>query len=218
MRTKALLLAALLSTAGFTSTFAADPTNVYSVNVVGYVTLTINNSSVYRIICNPLIASNNNLSALIPTAVDGCQVYKLNPSGAYSIATFDETIPGWDLDFPIATGEGVFIKLSVPGSFNVTFVGEVAQRDQSNKQLPVGLSLQGSLVPQSGNMESVLQMPGEDGDQVYKLNTSGAYSIASYDSSIPGYDLPLSFEVGEGFFFRRFSLTPLAWNRNFVVQ
>jgi hypothetical protein len=189
--------------------------NVYSINVVGYVTLTITNDSVYRIISNPLITTNNNLSALIPTALPGAQVYKLLPGGAYSIATFDPDLGGWDPDFAVATGEGVFIKLSTPGSFPITFVGEVAQNAASNKQLPAGLSLQGSLVPQEGSVISVLQVPGNPGDQLYKLNLDGVYTIATYDPDLGGWDPEVSIGVAEGFFFSAGSV--LDWNRNFVV-
>jgi hypothetical protein len=92
----------------------------------------------------------------------------------------------------------------------------VAQGAASNKQLPLGLSLQGSLVPKEGSINTVLQVPANPGDQLYKLNPSGVYTIPSYDPDLGGWDPDVSIGVAEGFFFRA-NTAAVNWNRNFVV-
>jgi hypothetical protein len=200
------------------ATTLAQSSNVYSVNVVGYVTVTVDNDTNYRILSNPLMSDSASLTTLIPAPVDGTQVSKL-VDGVYQTATYVGFLGGWDQDLSFAAGEGFFIKLGAGGApVDITFVGEVAQNEDSNKSLPPGLSLQGSLVPQSGSMVSVLGIPGEDGDQVSKLPANGVYQTATFVGFLGGWDQDLSFDVAEGFFFFNPTQNPRDWTRDFVVE
>jgi hypothetical protein len=137
MRTKTLLVTALLTLSGMVASFAQS--NVYSINVVGYVTVTVTNTgSVFRILNTPLgpVGNTNNfVTVLMPTAPEGTQVSKLTPTG-YESATFG--FGAWDLDLELAVGTGFFIKLGEAGTLNITFVGE-----SSNEQIRTGNCLSG---------------------------------------------------------------------------
>jgi hypothetical protein len=213
MRTKTLLLAALLTLSATVASFAQS--NVYSINVVGYVTVTVTNSSVYRILNTPLgpVSNTNNfITQLIPSAPEGTQVSKLGAFG-YEGVTF--AFGSWDNELPVPVGTGFFIKLGEAGSINITFVGEVQQKTDSNRTLPNGLSLLGSLVPQSGSIINVLQIPGGEGNQVSRLNTAGDYEGITY--AFGSWDNDLDIAIAEGFFYSNISGAPVDWNRNFVI-
>lgn len=215
MRTKALLLTAILGVTGVVSTLAQS--NVYSVNVVGYVTVTVTNDVNYRILANPLISTNNALASLVPTAPDGTQVTWLDDSGVYQTAGYESLFGGWDKDPNLPIGKGFFVRLGAATPVTITFVGEVAQDAASNKQIPSGLSLQGALVPQKGGFQAVHNVPGVDGAQLSVLPPNGVYETAGYESLFGGWDKELTIDVAEGFFYMNPS-APLAWDRNFKVN
>src|SRR2546423_31817 len=82
MRTKTLLLTAVLGAAGIATSLAQS---VYSINAVGYVNLTVPIG--YSMIANPLNAPTNTLSNLIASPPNGAQFLRWNGSG-FDVATF----------------------------------------------------------------------------------------------------------------------------------
>ena len=62
MRTKTLILAAALTAAGLASSLAQS--NVYSLNVVGYVNKTLTGGSLFSVVNNPLNTTNNTLAGI----------------------------------------------------------------------------------------------------------------------------------------------------------
>ena len=67
MRTKTLLLSAAVLAAGLV---ASQAQNVYSANVVGYVTFTSKtNAPAFEVINNPLTGTTNTLKGLFPTGL-----------------------------------------------------------------------------------------------------------------------------------------------------
>jgi len=219
MRTKALLLTALVSVAGMVTSFAQS--NVYSINVVGYVNVTLSNS--FTLISNPLMASNNpntTLAQLIPAAPPGTIVYKFNGT-TYEISGWDDLAepPAWDNPgIVIPAGQGFFVALQPGQTLQITFVGEVAQNAASNKQLPAGFSMTGSLVPQAGGIIDVLLLPGAAGSSVYKFVCGATgYQVAGWDdlADPQQWDTNLQMGVAEGWFMNLSQA--MAWNRNFVV-
>src|SRR5215472_13564848 len=89
MRTKALLCAAAMA-AGALTTMAQS--NVYSLNVVGYVNYPFNVAGNYYLVSNPLDNTNSDLNAIIPVAPAGSQVQTWN----VAIQDFDAAIPTYN--------------------------------------------------------------------------------------------------------------------------
>src|ERR1700674_3452751 len=97
MRTKTLICAAALLAAGVATSMAQS--NVYSLNVVGYVNVPTTGGGFFNMIANPLNNANNSITNLFSTAQDGDQVYRWdvvaqNLSGTvYTYSAFSHT---WD--------------------------------------------------------------------------------------------------------------------------
>jgi hypothetical protein len=223
MRTKALLLAAAISAAGIASTLAQS--NVYSLNVVGYVNVTLPNG--YSVVANPLDASNaggntvsNLFRVLNPLA---CYVYTWNGSGL--TGNFLDDLDGtWsDANAPLPPGKGFFFRNTTGSPITNTFVGEVKQGALSVPMTP-GYNLLGSPVPQAGFVMD-LGVNAVPADYVYLWNGSGLLG-SFYDDldttwgAIGGFTVdpvrgPL-INVGQGFFYRNISGTA-TFTRNFTV-
>jgi len=149
-------MAALTAAGALTST-----AQVFSVNMVGYINLTIPPG--FSLIANQLNNSpDNSYKTLFPTAttVNNIIVYKFNTT----FNTFDqEQLSGgvWSGggNTLLNPGEGAFI--FVPGSvgFTATFVGEV-QTGTSTVHQPVGFSIVSSVIPQQGAVYDVAS-PGD---------------------------------------------------------
>jgi hypothetical protein len=199
--------------------------NVYSINVVGYVNKTL--ATGLTLIANPLNTTNNTVGALLGEVggvlPEGTQVYLWNGTG-YAIGTRDDTgAAGWSPDGfenqDLSPGKGAFIKNGGAAALTVTFVGEVLQGNLTN-HVGTGYQLLASKVPQAGAIDTVLGFPTTDGDQVYQWNpTTQKYVIFTVDSlsSPPPWNGPAPLiDVGEGFFSRK--AAAIDWVRQFTVQ
>jgi hypothetical protein len=221
MRTKILLSAALVA-AGIA---AADAQQVYSVNAVGYVNVTL--APGYNLLSNPLNGTNNNVNTIIPTAPEGSSLYKWN-SVAQSFYQADAyAFPlGWidDQANPsttvLAPGEGFFIQ-NPAGATTITFVGEVPQGSLTNKVFS-NYGFYGSQVPQSATL-TALGFPGAEGMNYNAWNKNSqsfaqAYSFASgiwFDPDGNPGDPTLG--VAEGFLLQNPG-APRDWTRTFSVN
>jgi hypothetical protein len=204
MRTKTLIVTAVLALAGIVSASA----QVYSVNAVGYVNKSIPKG--FSMVANPLVASSNTVKDLFAAAPDGTTIYKFN-GAAYTIngKDFGEWANPSETLMP---GEGAFV--SAPSAFTVTFVGEVMQGALTN-DIPKGFSIRSSQVPQSGDLSAALGFPAKDGDSIYRFNnTTGAYMISTFDFG--AWDSAPIPEVAESFFVSKVAAEP--WVRNFSVN
>lgn len=222
MRTKTILLTAALSAAGVATSMA----QVYSVNAVGYVNVTL--SSGFSLIANPLNGSpDNKLSSIWPVASDGTKVYLFNnPGGFQNAITFfvdpdDPNNKFWDQpDQLIPPGRGMFVSSPAPQS--QTFVGEVPQGPALNVNVPVGANLISSIVPQQALITTVMGFPGSDGDKFYAF-TGGAYENAKtffVDPDDPNnkfWDNEPNPPVASGFFLIR-ATAGMNWTRSFSVN
>ena len=216
MRTKTLLLAAVLSAAGAATSLA----QVYSVNAVGYVN--VNLTAGFNLICNPLKnTAGNQLNNILPlTDADvGTLVYWYS-AGAFQSSTYLGTAIGWTPNQAINPGTGIFI--NVPAAKTVTFVGEVPQGVDSNLAVTPGLSLISSPVPQSLPLNADapaahLQFPATVGDLVYFYRgTPKAYQSSTFLGAGLNWVPAAVPAVGEGFWA---SLTTAgSWTRNFTVN
>jgi hypothetical protein len=118
----------------------------------------------------------------------------------------------------IPAGQGFFVRIPAGQTLQITFVGEVAQNAASNKQLPAGYTMTGSLVPQVGGIIDVLRVPGAAGSTLYKfVGGATGYQVAGWDDlAVPEqWDSNLQIGVAEGFFLNL--PQAMAWDRNFVV-
>lgn len=208
MRTKALLVAAVLA-AGLATSMAQ---NVYSLNVVGYHTVTVPANG-FALVANQLDSGDNTLASLIPNPPVDTMVYK--DENGWVAYTFDELDEAWtpDGNATVNPGEGIMIRNPLGTPLSITFVGEVLQGNLSNP-LPAGYAVRSSIVPQAGGITSVLGYPAEADDMVYKY--AGGYTAYSFDELDEAWtpSEPV-IEVGEAFFSRK--VNAASWDRVFSV-
>jgi hypothetical protein len=220
MRTKALVLTAVLGLAGIANSLAQGA--VYSVNAVGYVNVTLNPG--FTMIANPLDnknANGNTISNLFAgvTLTEGSTIYQFDPvSGTYSINTFEFGAWGHEID-TLLPGGGAFF-LNKGAAVTVTFVGEVKQgvpTPLSTPLLAAKFQILSSQVPQKGQLDTDLKFPVKEGDTVYRwVNGTGQYTIHTYEFGAWGV-APVP-EVGESFFFIRSQGAAENWTRAFDVN
>lgn len=204
MRTKSLLLSAAALVAGALSVQAQS--NVYSVNVVGYVNVQTP-AGQFALLANPLDNGTNNLTSLLPNVPNGTQVQKWTGSG-FQIASKNPPLGAWNTNLVIPPGTGFFIR--TPSAQTNTFVGSVViGYGQTNSlALPGGVfSLVGSPVPISGSLTNVgnnalnINSALGNGSQIQVWNGTG-FQIASKNPPFGNWNTNLLISVGQGFFVR----------------
>src|SRR6266498_630491 len=214
MRTKTLLLTAVLSAAGIGSSLA----QVYSVNAVGYVNKTLPPG--YSIVANPLDNKNGNLvPALFPSVPNGTSIYKYDSAGGIFVAI--NFFFGWSIPtMTLVPGEAAFVNNPTATTVTNTFVGEVAQGGPGtpnptlSNPIPAGFSLKGSQVPQKGQLDTDLKFPVVNGDTVYRYDNA-ANSFVAHNYFF-GWNIPPTNDVAEGFFVNK--VAPTTWTRDFNVN
>jgi hypothetical protein len=224
MRTKTLLLTAALTAAGALSSMA----QVYSVNIVGYINLTVPKG--FSIIGNQLNATpDNTLPSVLPAPPENTTIYKFNGTGfASSNFSADNPTGGW---FPntmtLAPGEAAFISIDpsvAPSGATLTLVGEV--KLLSDVSVPNGFSMISSALPMSDTLEN-LGFPTREGDYVYFFDPTLAGGKGGFKSSNYSADNPTGGwfpfvptpAVGQGFYVSGDAgIGPArTWHRSFVV-
>jgi len=211
MKTKTLILAALIGAASVASSVAQS---VYSANAVGYVTLTIPPG--FSMIANPLNGSSTTIPGLISSAPIGTQVYKFDATsqGYTSVSYLGFWNPPSAANaMTLVPGEGVFIKNPATTNFTITFVGSVPSGNLVNS-IPAGYSIVSSQVPQSGLLQTDLSYPVSLADKVYLYDSVNGYSVRTYIGFWNGGEPQVS--VGQAFF--SFKTSAANWNRNFSVS
>jgi hypothetical protein len=244
MRTKTLALSALLGMLGTASLVAQ--TNVYSLNAVGYINVTIYPG--YNIITCPLICSpDNTIATLLPNTNGAYQsgihkgvVYSyingtgFGPSDTANSATGGTG--GWagNGTLTINPGQAVFfynnVNLVSGTNMTATFVGTVPQGSLTNALIK-GYNLVGSIVPVSGDLVTnpISTLPAYNSDYTYvydplyygaPTNAQGGYS-AGENQYVGGNwsSHPTLANVSEGFWYHKFSAaTTNVWVENFSVN
>jgi hypothetical protein len=222
MRTKTLLAAAAMLAAGLASSMAQS--NVYSLNVVGYVNYTFVGGGLFTATASPLNTSSNTLAGIFGTGnpLTGLPAGSQVQAWSYALQDF---VPytktpvgsGWGANaaVPIVPGQGVFVKINTAGNYTNTYVGEVLQGNLTNNTL-VNFNLIGNMVPDSGTATQVGLVPAP-GAQVQKWSTSLQDFVLSSKTPLgwSGAGEP-SFVPGDGFFLKNNTAYP--WVRNFTVQ
>jgi hypothetical protein len=206
MRTKSLLAAAAIIAAGALS--AAAQSNVYSLNIVGYVNVGITNGKL-ALISSPLKPSNGdynitNTVKLQDPGSDLTTMFKWNKGTAsWDPYTWIDTF-GWFPDVNVDLGEGFFIQPTLTQT--ITFVGEV-QTGTSTNVISGALSLLANKNPVAGPAPG--GAVGHDLDTIFTwdsganswipttyVDTYGWFDGVSAETNGP------SLKVGEGFFYQ----------------
>jgi len=236
MRTKTLLIAAAALVAGIVSSEA----QVYSANVVGYVSVPLTNG--FNLVANQMDAdgtgTNNTISGVFGTQLPpGSSVYEFVGGGWNIISGFTKnkqgTATNWDAFATNSLNPGQACFVSVPSATTVTFVGTVLQGNLSNPNLPSlgGFTLISSQVPLSGDILTNLLYQAQPGEVVYAYDSFG---IAPGAGGVPGWNYIYSYaknkqgtatnwspsspsiSIGQGFFLN--SQPGSKWTNNFTVQ
>jgi len=223
MRTKTLLLAAALSAAGIATSLAQS--NVYSLNVVGYVNKDCQGTNRFTLIENPLDSGTNTLNGVLASFLPAnSRVLTWNGAG-FDIYT--RTATGW---LPptggtraVAPGEGFFVQTPAGSSgLTITFVGEVLQGHLVNPN-PLLNNLRGSKFPIAGPVGSPsLQMTNvPTGNRILTWNlVSQGYDIYQKTATgwlPPGNPQGPTIGVADGFFINTAGAT-FDWNLDATVQ
>jgi hypothetical protein len=197
MRTKNLLLSAAALAAGIVS--ASAQSNVYSVNIVGYVNKPLAPNQL-ELVQNPLDNGTNTLNSTLGGLASGSQAYVWNGSG-YTFASKPKAV--WSPDLAVPTGLGFFVRRSGNVGTN-TFVGEVvvdSGKSVTNVLAANVTTLVGSALPVAGTLNgtNLGLAAAPSGSVIYKWNGAG-YTFSSKPKAVWSPDLTIN--VGEGFFIK----------------
>lgn len=180
MRTKILLASAAALAAGMLGSSA----QVYSANVVGYANVVLKGNGQFTLVSDPFSDSNGNIvSNIVNSALPGGVANPLGQSKiTYLVSGAPTTIVkgasgAWNVNPSLPPGTGFFVQNGKPGGnapdVTNTFVGTVAVNSGGSitNDIPVGFSLQGSVIPYAGNI-AIASTSGGDTN----LNYGGALS------------------------------------------
>jgi hypothetical protein len=243
MRTKTLLLSAAALAAGVVTSMAA---NTYSVNVVGYINVTVQPG--FNLIANQLDVDSVDsigtvLNAGTPSSQEGATVLKFfNATGGFSSDTYanntgDVGFIGWydsnsgnPSTNTIQPGVGFFYFNPDTKADTLTLTGTVLQGTNS-LPLPGGYSLISTVAPQAITLDTTAtnNFPAGEGDvflgfsggtftqnDTYATTTADVGFIGWYDSNSGNPASPTP-AVGQGFFYFNAGAAK-SWSRNFQVQ
>jgi hypothetical protein len=234
MRTKTLLLTAALTAAGVASSMA----QVYSVNAVGYVNITVKQGA--NLIANPLNTGGNTLAEVLPTVPEDTSAVFWNPGapglGANNPSSAQYIGGTWLFSGAPSTvepGKGFYLILPPGPDAQVTFVGEVPQGTPVpgapsivGSSSPSGkYNLIASQVPQQGRVSADLAYPALEDDSIVRFNPATQnffsetwqYIGGAWNSSVSGPSEPV-INIAEGFFLLRADAATTSWTRNFSVN
>jgi hypothetical protein len=191
MRTKTLLLTAAALAAGFATSMAQS--NVYSVNVVGYVNQVYPAGSLVAV-ANPLDGGTNDLDTLLAGVPNKSTAQFWTGSGFTSSLKSGT----WSPNTVIPPGVGFFVNAKT--SYTNTFVGQVVAAPGASvtNSLPAGeLVLVGSMIPYAGDLNDTnlnLNLPNKSTAQIW--DGTGYQSSLKSGTWSPAYQI----NVGQGFF------------------
>jgi hypothetical protein len=208
MRTQLILTTAVLGLASLGAS-----AQVYSVNAVGYINLSVPAGNKLVLVANQLKNGDNKLATVVPTAAEGTLVYTYAQASGFTTTGFE--FGAWGPGNPtIAPGVGFFV--SSPTAATITLVGEVPQGDLKTDLLQ-GLNLVSSQVPQAGKLQADLKYTPAEGDIVYQWDSAAqgykaanGFEFGSWSSGDP------AIAVGEGFFLAKAAAG--SWSRTFSVN
>lgn len=204
----------MFGAAGVASSFAQG--NVYSVNVVGYINLTLNPG--YNMLANQLDNGNGNiLQDILPNPPGNLTVWKFTGAG-YQQASYVALGGGTGLwiggdAMSLAPGEGAFFQNTDAAAYNITFVGEVRQGDNMAIDIPVGYKIVSSIPPQAGALQTDLNFQPSLLDTIWMWTGNGYDQFSYVGVWVPGEP---TVDVGEAFWSQ--STDHKTWTRTFHVN
>ena len=180
---------------------ASAMAQVYSLNAVGYINVSLPNG--FSIIADQLYANGqgvaqflsgiptnpNSTPGLLDTQLldgqhNGVTFFKLSGAG-YAIVTASSA--GWAsagatpaTQISLNPGEGIYVYNPFTTNITLTFVGTVPQSTTLTNTLNSGFNMVSSIVPQAGAVDSVLGLTPTSGDTIFML-TSGGFAIYSWN-------------------------------------
>jgi hypothetical protein len=209
MRTKTLLLSAVALAAGLLSTQAQS--NVFSANVVGYVTVT-NAANQYALYSLPLDSGSNNLTGLFPNAANNSQILIWTGAG---YQTSQKTFGNWSTNFNLVPGQGFFVKF--PANGTNTFVGSIVTPNGASVTNSFGAGLYalvGSPVPYTDNLTGTnLNLQLANNSQVLVWTGSG---FQTAQKTFGNWSTNLNIVPAQGFFVK--SATATNWVQTLNLQ
>jgi hypothetical protein len=227
MRTKTMLLSALLGALGSVSVHAQ---NVYSLNAVGYINITVYPG--FNIVSCPLIASpDNTLNTLLPQTngqYKHWQVWFYTPTNStpYSEEIGVGTVWGSGGTEVIGPGTGVWLYNPGASVSNVTFVGTVPSSN-STTFYSDSFNLVSTAIPASGDIITNSLMAFSNGvkhDQVWTYVATNATPYTEYiatgnnlSTNWPAGD-PILPVVGAGFWYYNSTATNNYWEQTYTVN
>ena len=225
MRTKALLGLAALAV-GLSTSVAQ---NVYSLNVVGYVNVTLHANKLH-FLSVPLAPVDGNFNITNTIVLDSTQnftsLYRWTGTGWDTSLTY---LDGWSSDAFISNGVAFF--LAPQANSTLTFVGQVNQ-GAMNYSFGPGLTAAANKVPVSANFPGAAVGQLFDGIILWDntgvagawntdwSNGGGAWANGGSPTGPGGPDNvngPLV-NPAVGFFYQNGGSTPVAFTQNFTVQ
>jgi len=225
MRTKALLSVAAIAASAVT---AMAQSSVYSLNIVGYATVSI--AAGYNLLANPLSAGATNGANEIMPIIDG-EIILTWTGTKYQQTGYDSGFGGWvgadgttaSVPPSLPPGHGFFF--FSPAATNVTFVGQVVPNPGSTNTtaLAAGYNLLGSAIPATVAQitNAPVNLPVIDGMIILEWNTAGQkYAQTGFDSGFGGWvgadgttaSVAPAYAIGQGFFL--FTPTAASWSQS----
>jgi len=234
MRTKTLLLTSALT--ALSSAALMAQTNVYSLNAVGYINVTVLPG--FNMIACQLQTTNNTLGSLISDAsgyIDKCVAYKFNGS-SYTVDTANSATSSFANNWgaggvmTMNPGEAIWFKNIFSTNLTFTFVGTVPQGTLSTTVAgPNTFNMVSSQVPQGGDVVTNLGLTNFNNlDTFYVFNpTNQAYTTYSvnfatgqsgYNQDFVGTVGDPIVNVGQGFWYKTGTGGAVTWSRTFSVN
>jgi hypothetical protein len=227
MRTKTMLLSALLGAVGCVSAMAQ--TNVYSANAVGYVNVTLYPG--FNLVSDPLIASPDNTVSNLFVNTNGqwktWQVWEYNPTLGSPYTEIIGTATSWGAGGTntLNPGQCVWVKNPSNANYSVTFVGTVPT-SSSVTLYANSFNLVSTAIPASGDVvtNSLMSLTNASKlDQLWTYNPTLATPPKEYICTGTGANrwgatdpnLPW---VGTGFFYYNKTNFNNTWTQSYSVN
>jgi len=238
MRTKTMLISALLGALSSVSVMAQ--TNVYSLNVVGYINVSI--PPQWSILTCPLqCLPDNTLNTLLPNTNGYFNqvspplhtlVYAWTPGQGYLVqeeaVTTNANASGWrtgGADIALTPGSAVFIYNPFSTALSNTWVGTVTSGTNLVNPLLPGWNLVGSILPASGDLvtTSLISLTnGQKQDLLYTYDPVLSWAEYLYNAADAAWTAggvtndPVTTNITQGFFYYNTTRFVTATNNGWV--